>query len=252
MDGSRTRRGVPTAHEREIERHARAGWRGEDRRYGEAVAILAGDIALVLADVLLARAPAAVRDLWNDLRIEVNLGQFLDIVGTVRGAVTVETADRIVEYKTARYTIVRPLQMGSALAGRTDLTDRLAEVGTPLGIAFQLQDDLLGAFGDTARTGKPVGDDLIEGKPTPLLLRARSRATPTQAEVLDRVGTPLGVDELAMIQETLHDTGAVSEIEHRIDALTAEARTALGSSGLTASACEQLDAIALYLADRSS
>lgn len=252
MDGSLTRRGQPTAHEREIDRHARAGWRGEDRRYGEAVAILAGDISLVLADVLLARAPAAVRDLWNDLRIEVNLGQFLDVVGTVRGEVTAETADRIVEYKTARYTIVRPLQMGAALAGRTDLIDPLAAVGTPLGIAFQLQDDLLGAFGDTARTGKPVGDDLIEGKPTPLLLRARSRADTTQAEILDRVGGPHAAAELALIQEALRDTGAVADIERQIDAFTVEARTALTSSGLTAHACDQLDAIAHYLADRSS
>lgn len=252
MDGSSTRRGEATAHVREMGRHIDAGWRGEDRRYGEAVAILAGDIALVLADVMLTGSPPAVRRLWNDLRIEVNLGQFLDVVGTARGAITASTADRIVEYKTARYTIVRPLQMGAALAGRVDLLDQLAAVGTPLGIAFQLQDDMLGAFGDTTRTGKPVGEDLIDGKPTPLLLAARARADADQLDALDRVGRAMDADEIALVQQVLRSTGAVAEIEARIDDLTAEARTALRSSGLTDLARERLDEIARYLADRSS
>ena len=96
MDGSPTRRGAPTAHIAAQDEHVANGWSGESRRYGESVAILAGDVSLVLSDVLLAAVSPEVRRLWNELRIEVNLGQFLDVVGTVRGDVELATAERIV------------------------------------------------------------------------------------------------------------------------------------------------------------
>jgi len=252
MDGSPTRRGAPTAHVRSMADHEAAGWNGEARRYGEAVAILAGDVSLVLADVLLADVNADVRRLWNDLRVEVNLGQFLDVVGTARGDVQLATAERIVEYKTARYTIVRPLQMGAALAGRTDLEDSLGNIGTPLGIAFQLRDDLLGVFGESEVTGKPVGDDLREGKPTPLLARAREAATPDQTALLSRVGTQLSADEIAEIQLVLVDTGAVSDVESEIGDLTTEALDAIARTPLAGDASERLTELANFLSSRTS
>ncbi len=250
MDGSATRRGVPTAHVLEADRHVQQGWRGEARRYGEAVAVLAGDIALVLSDVLLSDVPATVRRLWDDLRIEVNLGQYLDVVGSARGTADLAMAERIVEYKTARYTIVRPLQMGAALAGRTDLAEGLAAVGTPMGIAFQLRDDLLGALGDSGATGKPVGDDLIEGKPTPLLMLARERADAKQLATLQLVGTDLSAAEVSELQRVIRATGAADEIQERISELTAESQAALAESGLSESAQVGLAEIADFLAGR--
>lgn len=252
MDGSFTRRGAPTAHIRSIEAHIANGWSGEARRYGEAVAILAGDVSLVLSDVLLRDVGPPVRTLWNELRIEVNLGQFLDVVGTARGDVPLAMAERIVEYKTARYTIVRPLQMGAALTGRTDLETQLGHVGTPIGIAFQLRDDMLGTFGESDLTGKPVGDDLREGKPTPLLARAREAATAKQAELLKLVGTDLTDDQVAAIQTIFIDTGAVGEIEAQIDALTNTALDALSRTPLAGDASENLAHIASYLATRNT
>ncbi len=252
MDGSPTRRGEPTAHVRAIADHEAGSWGGEARRYGEAVAILAGDVSLVLSDVLLADVNAEVRRLWNDLRIEVNLGQFLDVVGTARGDVPLATAERIVEYKTARYTIVRPLQMGAALTGRTDLEESLGNIGTPLGIAFQLRDDLLGVFGETELTGKPVGDDLSEGKPTPLLARAREAATPDQAMVLSTVGSSLSVEQIADIQMVLVDTGAVADVESQITSLTGEALDAIARTPLAGDANQRLTELAEFLAARSS
>ncbi|NNC81185.1 MAG: polyprenyl synthetase family protein [Acidimicrobiales bacterium] len=251
MDGSETRRGKPTVHIIEAQRHEDGNWRGEARRFGEAVAILAGDISLVVSDVLLADAPPAVRSLWNDLRVEVNLGQFLDVVSTARANISPSTADLIVEYKTARYTIVRPLQMGAALAGREDLLPHLAAVGTPLGVAFQLRDDLLGAFGDAEITGKPVGDDLIEGKPTPLLADARARATPDQLTILDHVGSADAQDYIPAIQAALTETGAVTATEARIDTLTDEALAELASDQLAPAAVEALSSIATFLAGRT-
>ena len=252
MDGSPTRRGEPTAHVRAISDHEANGWAGDARRYGESVAILAGDVSLVLSDVLLADANPDVRRLWNDLRIEVNLGQFLDVVGTARGDVPLETAERIVEYKTARYTIVRPLQMGAALTGRNDLEESLGAIGTPLGIAFQLRDDMLGVFGETERTGKPVGDDLREGKPTPLLARARESATPDQLELLDLIGSNLSADQIVDIQMIFADTGAVADVETQIRALTDQALDAIARTPLAGDAATHLTELALFLASRTS
>lgn len=252
MDGSPTRRGFPTAHVWAMQAHEENGWSGESRRYGEAVAILAGDVSLVLSDVLLAHVNADVRRLWNDLRVEVNLGQFLDVVGTARGDVELATAERIVEYKTARYTIVRPLQMGAALTGRSDLEESLANLGTPMGIAFQLRDDMLGAFGKTELTGKPVGDDLREGKPTPLLARARNAATPNQAKVLDLVGTNLDAEKIADIQSIFIETGAVAEVEAQIEELTTASIDAIARTPLAGDAAEQLTELATYLASRNT
>lgn len=252
MDGSLTRRGEPTAHIREIQRHEAGNWRGEARRYGEAIAILAGDVSLVLSDVLLTDAGPNVRHFWNLLRVEVNLGQFLDVVGTARGDVALATAERIIDYKTARYTIVRPLQMGAALADRTDLAPALEAIGHPLGIAFQLRDDMLGAFGETAVTGKPVGDDLIEAKPTPMLARARNLASDAQAAVLGDIGGPLTDGQIVDIQQVITETGAVAQVEAQVDRLTAQAIDSLSGLDLAGDAAAQLEILATYLARRAN
>ena len=187
MDGSATRRGLRTAHLAFGDRHDAAVWRGEARRFGEGVAILIGDLAHVYADRLMADTAEPVRAVWDELRIELNVGQYLDILGTARGDTDHEGARRIARYKSGKYTIERPLHVGAALAGRLDeLQASLSAYGDPLGEAFQLRDDLLGAFGEEAATGKPVGDDLREGKPTPLLAVATANADAIQAGVLGR------------------------------------------------------------------
>lgn len=229
MDGSGLRRGVPTVHVEFAERHADAGWHGEPRRFGDGVAILAGDLASVLADELLADAPAEAIGVWNVLRLEVNIGQYLDVLGAAQGAVDLERARQIARYKSGKYTVERPLHLGAALAGGLDrLGPALSAYGEPLGEAFQLRDDLLGVFGDPAVTGKPVGDDLREGKPTPLLVVARERAEGADARALEKVGTPLSDNDVEAVREVFERTGAVRTIEAAIDELTAEAVAALG------------------------
>ena len=140
------------------------------------------------------------------------------------------------------------------LAGRLDeLAGPLSAYGLPLGEAFQLRDDVLGALGETAVTGKPVGDDLREGKPTPLLALARQRATPSQAAELARVGDPyLDAAGVARLQEVLVDTGAVAELESRIDAITAEALEAAKELPLTAEAQVALAELATFVAERTT
>ena len=252
MDGSVLRRGEPTVHSEFTERHARSGWNGESRRFGEGVAILLGDLAEVYADRLMSSADSTTFEIWNELKIELNIGQFLDVIGAARGSVDVESARRIVRYKSGKYTIERPLHIGAALAGRLDrLAEPLSRYGEPLGDAFQLRDDVLGTFGDSDRTGKPVGDDLREGKPTPLLALALERATPAQLSDLERVGsTELDLDDIRAIQKVFIDTGALATIESDIASLTRTAIEALDEADINSEARNALAELARFVGDR--
>ena len=252
MDGSSTRRGTETVHVTFEERHALAGWRAEGRRFGEGVAILVGDLAFVYADHLMDGAPPAARAVFTELRIEVNVGQYLDLVGTARGRVGEHEARRISRYKSGKYTVERPLHLGAALAGRLDdLAAPLSGYGIPLGEAFQLRDDLLGVFGDETVTGKPVGEDVREGKPTVLFALAARRAGPAAARVLERYGAPdLGAADVAALQDVLLETGAVEQLERSIDELVAQALVALDTAPLTPGARHALGDLAQYVAGR--
>ena len=252
MDGSSIRRGESTVHVTFDADHQESAWNGEARRFGEGIAILIGDLAEVYADRLISNAPAAAFEVWNELKIELNIGQFLDVLGAARGGVDLQTARRIVRYKSGKYTIERPLHVGAALAGRLDELEKpLSQYGEPLGEAFQLRDDILGTFGDSARTGKPVGDDLREGKPTPILAVAHERATPTQLRTLERIGClDLSLDEILTIQTVFTDTGALAEIESSISHLTAQAIKALEIIDVTTEARQALEALAIYVGTR--
>jgi geranylgeranyl diphosphate synthase, type I len=257
MDGADTRRGERTAHLAFADEHRRAGWRGEGRRFGEGAAILIGDLAHVYADLLLGDVPGDVWSVWNELRLELNVGQFLDLHGTARADRDRAMAHRIARYKSGKYTIERPLHVGAALAGRlADLREALSAYGDPLGEAFQLRDDMLGVFGDPARTGKPVGQDLREGKPTPLLAIAverSARAADGAAPLLDRVGEAgLTDDDIAAIQRVLVDTGAVDEVEGLIDDLTGRAIDAIDAADISPEARDELVDLARFIATRDA
>jgi geranylgeranyl diphosphate synthase type I len=253
MDGSPVRRGSRTAHLAYGDRHADAEWRGEERRFGEGVAILLGDLAHVYADRLIPRTPE-VQGVWDELRTELNIGQYLDLVGTARGDVDLVAARRIARYKSGKYTIERPLHVGAALAGRlAELAGPLSAYGDPLGEAFQLRDDLLGAFGDESLTGKPAGDDLREGKPTPLLAIATAAADDHQVKVLGLVGEPdLSPEAVGEVQQVMRATGAVDAVEASIRALTDEALAALPAVAITDEARIELEALARFVAWRDA
>ena len=260
MDGSDTRRGQPALHRRFAAYHAERGWRGSAAAFGTGAAILLGDLLLGWTDELFAAsglAPDALargRPVLDLMRGEVMAGQYLDMLAQASGDGSVASALRVVEYKTARYTIERPLHLGAALAGPGSagaITAAYTGYGRPLGVAFQLRDDILGIFGDPARTGKPATDDLRAGKRTVLLAITRARASPGQAAILDRwLGDP-ELDEAAAAEmcAVITSTGALAECERLIgrhldqalgalDAapVTAEARAALAELAVTATA----------------
>ncbi|PVZ08935.1 polyprenyl synthetase family protein [Actinomycetospora cinnamomea] len=263
IDDSATRRGEPTVHARWASRHTDASWAGDPTRFGAAVAILLGDVALAWADDMLhesgldAAALARARPVWRAMRTEVLGGQFLDVQGHASSDSRPETALRISRYKTAAYTVERPLHLGAALADADDATiSALRRYGTDLGIAFQLRDDVLGVFGDPAVTGKPAGDDLREGKLTLLVALSRAHPDHRTAAVVERaVGDPdldaAGVDAA---REALVALGVVDDVERRIAELTASALDAVrgpDAPALTAPAPERLADLAVAATRRA-
>jgi geranylgeranyl diphosphate synthase type I len=254
MDGSDFRRGRDAVHRRFARQHEDASWRGPARRFGDGMAILVGDFALVYADILLRGAPADAQAIFDELRVELCVGQSLDLVGTATARTDAATARRIATYKSGKYTVERPLHLGAALAGRNgELAESLSAIGLPMGEAFQLRDDVLGAFGESSVTGKPVGDDLREGKPTPLVAIATARATEHDRELLQQLGSAeLTAGDVAALQAVFVRTGAVDDVEAEIERLVVEAREALAAAPLDETACVWLDELAAYVAWRDS
>lgn len=256
IDDAGTRRGAVTAHRRLAARHGELSLAGEARRYGEGLAVLIGDITAVMADEMAGNLDPAARTVWNELRLEMNLGQFLDTIGSAHRDRSEQFARTVSRFKSAKYTIERPLHLG-AMAADTErgssILGMLTDYGIPLGEAFQLRDDVLGAFGAEATVGKPVGGDFREGKPTPMLAVARARATDAQRAVLDTVGDPaLDAAGIAAIQEVVVATGALNEMELRIDALRSRALEALDGQRLRGGSHEALVGLAAQVSDRQS
>jgi geranylgeranyl diphosphate synthase type I len=255
MDGSSTRRGEPTTHVVMSQLHENNSWVGESRRFGEGAAILVGDLAFVYADQLLLGAPQPVWSIWNELRVELNFGQYLDMLGSANSERRLVKAERICRYKSGKYTIERPLHLGAVLAApeKTEqLLPALSAYGLPLGDAFQMRDDVMGAFGETSVTGKPVGDDLREGKPTPLMAMATARADAAQLGVLQLVGnTVLNDAQVADVQAVIRETGALDQLEQLITSLTDEAIEAIGKAPLSQEARNELIELAAFVSWRS-
>ncbi|MHC3004785.1 polyprenyl synthetase family protein [Gordonia sp. GN26] len=271
IDQSDTRRGHPTLHRVFQSRHAAASWAGDAADHGVAAAILAGDLALAWADDLVhdhrpgvtagtveyRALPPAVGATWAAMRTEVLGGQFLDIVNEASGDDSAAAAYRVMEFKTAAYTVARPLELGARLAGASeDLVATLRKIGHDLGIAFQLRDDQLGVFGDPERTGKPSGDDLISGKRTALLATALRRADDSDPALGNRlrdfIGRPLDENELGSARGLLVDVGAVAEMEEQIDDLLGAAIGALDTADIGDDIRSELTAVAHRTAHREA
>ena len=236
MDASDSRRGHPSAHRALSTAYTAGGGRSSrSDAHGRSAAILLGDLALVWSDELLHSgvdpdALARILPLVADMRSELVYGQYLDLLSTDRLSGDVEAALRVVRYKTAKYTVERPLHIGAALAGAgRDILEACSAFALPLGEAFQLRDDLLGVFGDTAETGKPVGDDIREGKATVLLALAVQRASGDDLRLLrGLVGHPdLAEEDIFRVRAVLEATGAREHVEEMIRARRSAAVAAL-------------------------
>jgi geranylgeranyl diphosphate synthase type I len=269
IDNSDTRRGSASMHRRFEERHRSEGWAGDAAAFGTSAAMILGDLLLSWSEEAFdealqlagdAAAAAAARAEFNRMRTEVMLGQYLDILDeqSWRGYAERELltrAHRVIVYKSAKYSVEAPLLIGAALAGAgEEVRAALSDFGLPLGIAYQLRDDLLGVFGDPALTGKPSGDDLREGKRTVLVALARTRLPSHARRFLDEVLGDRNLDEaqVRMLQAAIRESGAVEEVETIIQRNLSLATEAMAAAPITASARSELVRLAETVIRRSA
>lgn len=257
IDRSATRRGRPATHEHFSQLHAINEWRGVADHFGVSGAILLGDLLQSWADELFQnaceatpdRAAARVaREHFNRMRSEVAVGQYLDVWEEQQSTfaahdVQLERSTRVLVYKSAKYSVEAPLLIGAALAGATpDQEQALADFGLPVGVAFQLRDDMLGVFGDEEITGKPSGDDLVEGKRTVLVTLARKDLPQTQRGIFDElVGSPdLTAEQIQVLQQTIRDSGAAHQVEEMISRNVTRATNSLCEAPIDNRVTQQL------------
>src|SRR6478672_7794107 len=253
MDRSDSRRGRTTTHVEAARAHVSAGGLGDPTLFGDSIAILLGDLALNEAWDLAAGCAPALRRAWSDMLRELVQGQLLDVTGAAARRRDLERARRVARLKSGAYTVQRPLHLGALAAGADpDVLAALDVYGTHLGEAFALRDDILGVWGDPARTGKPVGDDLLSGKPTVLLAEAREALPPDVAEQhLGEQGvvTP---DTVPVLQELMREAGVLDRTEQRITTEVQLACEALEGGDLEPGAVAELRSLAELIAWRDS
>ena len=257
MDDSNTRRGRPAVHRAFARLHHQREWLGSSAAFGRSAAILLGDLLLCWSDQMFAGAGlgADSRAVYDRMREEVMAGQYLDVLEQARGRVSVDAALRVAAYKTSRYTVEGPLQLGASAAGASRETRAaLTSYGLALGEAFQLRDDVLGVFGDSQATGKPTGDDLREGKRTLLTALAAQRADVAQTAALRSGLGDQALDDTRaeQLRQVIVDTGALASVEIRIAARAAEARAALQEPSISPPARAALGALVGAATDRRS
>ena len=252
MDGDETRRGGPSAH---VELTKRFG----DAHLGASCAVLAGDLGSALAHRVLLEAKAApelVREAtatFARVHEEVVLGQAMDLTLEADDAALVEHMHAL---KTASYTARGPLEVGAIFArASSDARAALVKFAEPIGLAFQLRDDLLGTFGDAAQTGKPIGGDVRSKKRTAILVEARARASAADRQKLDRIlradGTPSD-DDVAWATRLMESSGARAAIEERVQTIVKRACDELREAGLTREGTDLLIGLADLATQRSA
>lgn len=266
IDNSDTRRGRPAAHRALETSHRAAGWSGDAEQFGRASAILLGDLLVAWSDDLLECAlegqphARAVRAEYARMRRDVTTGQFLDIAeesawSVNDGSLHAERALRVASLKSARYSIEQPLVLGGAFGGaHEDQVAALRRFGHPIGLAFQLRDDVLGVFGDASVTGKPAGDDLREGKRTVLIALTRQALDASARNLLDEMlGDPaLTSPQVSSLQATITASGALDQVEAMIADYALEADRALSGARLDNAAVGELRDLARAATVRAS
>ena len=269
LDQSDTRRGQPAVHKKFEKLHKDNAWAGSPERFGVAGSVLVGDLMLGWSSEIFGQAllkspdrsiEAACRDEFSKMRIEVMAGQYLDVLeenaATSRSIdEAVGRANRVMLYKTAKYTIEAPILIGAAFAGASPALLRgLSAFAIPLGMAFQLRDDILGVFGDSEITGKPTGDDLREGKRTVLVALTRSSLSPSVGKIFDEMLTSgsLTPEQIGFLQQTISGSGALAKTERMIEELADESLNALASLQIEERAKQQLRELALKVINRQA
>lgn len=267
IDQSDTRRGNPAVHRQFENLHSSSHWAGTKERFGAASAILVGDLLLnwsseIFGNAVL-HAPSEdvqqeCRSEFSKMRVEIMAGQYLDVLEenaapTRAPEEAVIRANRVMLYKTAKYSIEAPLLIGAAFAGASVDTRRsIGSFAIPLGLAFQLRDDVLGVFGDPKITGKPAGDDLREGKRTVLIGLTRETLAGSIRKIFDEMlsARELTTDQISFLQQTIVGAGALKKTEKMIEELGNESLAMLAEIEIEPTAKQALEQLAIQVMNR--
>jgi geranylgeranyl diphosphate synthase type I len=256
MDESPVRRGITSTHRRAAEEHRALGSPRDSERHGIAMAVLAGDLALVMSDLMLAGSGFEARRMLEAaaplgrMRLDAIAGQYLDLTHSGGASGDQEVAARIAELKTGSYSVRGPLLMGATLGGGSERAKAaLAGYAEPLGRAFQYADDIVGLLADPSASGKDVENDLRQGRPTSLIARALAVAPPGGRETINSIwGKPDATsDEISRLRLAVKRSGAVASLAGSIRMLAVEAKNSLAKpveNDLEPEACGLLASIA--------
>jgi len=249
IDKSPLRRGKPTIY---------AALGGD--HYATSQAICLGDIGFFLAFQIFAQSnfdPAKKSqaiEYFSKTMLDTGFGQMLDVELPKHSDTKEEDILMIYRYKTAWYTIVGPLEVGARLAGADQkLIDNIKVFGEALGIAFQIQDDILGVFGSEYALGKSITSDIEEGKLTLLYLKALENATPDQKDYLAKnygQGS-INNDQLTMIKKIFENTGSLKYTQDKAEKYVSEAKKVITDITDHTDHIKLLNEMADYLIKRS-
>jgi geranylgeranyl diphosphate synthase type I len=240
MDGDDERRGGPSVHAALRKRR--------EKHLADSLAILAGDLACAQSWRLVSKCSPDAQAVMLRMHEEVIVGQQLDLIGS-------EDVSRMHQLKTGSYTVRGPLALGAVMAGATAAQrEALDRFGAPIGEAFQMRDDLLGAFGDPRETGKPAGNDLRAGKRTALVRAAEERLNEKDLAPLRAVLGNLNASDSAVREglDVIEKCGARTSVEGRLTVLLEGALGALDEAPLSPVGCAMLRELADKLAIRKS
>jgi geranylgeranyl diphosphate synthase, type I len=261
MDESALRRGRPAAHVMFSRWHRDRALTGASDRFGESAAVLLGDLCLVWAAKMLresgigAGALARVWPRYDDMRIELAIGQFADLVNDAHGFPTLEDVLDVLRRKSGNYTVRRPLEIGSAMSGcAPGVIDALGGYGAAIGEAFQLRDDLLGVFGSPTLTGKSVGTDLAAQKATSVVIAAHRLAdTALRRQLSELMSTSqLSLADTERWRSLITASGAVQWIEQLIDERLGRALGCLDSVQIPEKTRAALEDMAVICTERAA
>lgn len=262
QDISDSRRGGKTGHIMVKEDADNKSYKGDHNHLGNSMAVLQGLLGVFMASEIIntLNVDSEIRQRAltniNTKMYSTAHGQINDIYNTVLNSLEEVDIDNVLMWKTAMYTYENPIHLGAILAGGTknDL-DILSLYAIPAGVAFQIQDDILGMFGDENRTGKSNMDDLKEGKMTLLIYKALEEASKSQKEVIEKAlgNRELSSDLHAKVQEIIVETGSLEYSKVKATALVTKAKNQLEANKVeswSSIGYEYLIGIADYMIER--
>src|SRR3990167_4446350 len=224
IDNAHLRRSEPAVHKAFEYFHENRKFKGSSRKFGVDTAILVGDLALAFADELINTAPfpaeriRRAKNYYDLMKKQVIYGEYLDVLAPNKGRVSEKDLLTILEYKTAKYTVERPLHIGAALAGTDEENLKVfTDYGVPLGQAFQIQDDIMGTFSSEGKIGKPVDSDLKEGKQTLLVIKAYEFSKGKDRQMLRKVigNKKAGQENIEKARDIIRNSGSL-EYSHKL------------------------------------